>query len=80
MLPLTLAQENLDDIRRQLDEAKQLFDTLKMKPGESFRDFEYRTKAHSDKILALKLAEQMQLQQIAQEAREAEKELLKKNS
>jgi hypothetical protein len=38
-----------------------------MRPRESLRDFEYRVKRHSDKILSLKVAEQ--------EAREAEEEL-----
>jgi hypothetical protein len=70
---------NLADIRRQLNEAQRTFDTLKMRPRESLRDFEYRVKRHSDKILSLKVAEQVQQQQIEQEAREAE-ELLKKKT
>jgi hypothetical protein len=49
-----------------------------MRPRESLRDFEYRVKRHSDKILSLKVAEQVQQQQIEQEAREAEEELKKK--
>jgi hypothetical protein len=70
---------HLADIRRQLNEAQRTFDTLKMRPRESLRDFEYRVKRHSDKILSLKVAEQVQQQQIEQEAREAE-ELLKKKT
>ena len=71
---------HLQDIRRQLDEAKLSLDTLKMKRGESLYDFEYRVKKHSDLILSLKVAEQVQLQLLEQDAREAESELLKKNS
>jgi len=37
----------------------------------------YRVKRHSDKLLSLKVAEKVQMQQIEQEAREAE-DLLKK--
>jgi len=70
-------EDNLADIRRQLDEAQRAFNTIKMRPKESLRDFEYRVKRHSDNILSLKVAEQVQQQQIEQEAREAE-ELLKK--
>jgi hypothetical protein len=51
-----------------------------MHPRESLRDFEYRVKRHSDKILSLKVAEKVQQQLIDQAAREAEAELLKKNS
>jgi hypothetical protein len=71
-------ESNLQDIRLQLDEAKQALDTLEMRPKESFRDFEYRTKRHTDKILSLKLAEKVQQQQIEQDAREAEEQLKKK--
>jgi hypothetical protein len=71
-------EDNLQNIRRQLDEAKQQLDALKMRPRESLYDFEYRVKRHSDKILSLKVAEQVQQQQIEQEAREAEEELKKK--
>ena len=73
-------QENLQLIRQQLAIAKQELDALKMRRGESLRDFEYRVKDHSDKILSLKVAEQVQLQQIEEYARSAEAELLKKNS
>ena len=72
-------EDNLADIRRQLDEVQRTFNTLKMNPQESLRDFEYRVKRHSDNILSLKVAEQVQQQQIEQEAREAEEELKKKS-
>jgi hypothetical protein len=72
--------ENLQDIRRQIDEAKRQYDALDMKPGESLRDFEYRVKRHSDKLLSLKVAEKVQRQLLEQEARDAEEELKKKNS
>ena len=71
---------NLQDIRRQLDEAKQQFDALDMKPGESLRDFEYRVKRHSDKLLSLKVAEKVQRQLLEQDARDAEEQLKKKSS
>jgi len=71
--------DNLTDIRRQLDEAQRTFNSLIMRPKESLRDFEYRVKRHSDKLLSLKVAEQVQQEQIEQEAREAE-ELLKKKT
>ena len=77
MPPTDSPQANLTALRRQLDEAQRQFNALEMRPRESLRDFEYRVKRHSDKILALKIAEQVQQQQIEQEAREAE-ELLKK--
>ena len=76
-MPSPTPYDNLADIRRQLDEAHWQFNALEMRPRESLRDFEYRVKRHSDKILSLKVAEQVQQQQIEQEAREAE-ELLKK--
>ncbi len=72
--------ENLQDIRRQIDEAKRQYDALDMKPRESLRDFEYRVKRHSDKLLSLKLAEQTQRQLIEPDARDAEEQLKKKNS
>jgi hypothetical protein len=78
MTTTQLSEDNLQAIRRQLDEAKQELDNLKMRPRESFRDFEYRVKRHTDKILSLKVAEQAQQQQIEQEAREAEEQLKKK--
>jgi hypothetical protein len=71
---------NLQIIRQQLELAQQELDALKMRPKESLRDFEYRVKEQSDKILSLKVAEQVQQQQIEQAARAAEAELLKKNS
>ena len=64
------AHDNLTDIRRQLDEAQRQFNALEMKSRESLRDFEYRVKRHSDKLLSLKVAEKVQMQQIEQEARE----------
>ena len=70
---------NLQLIQQQLADATEAFNALKMQPHESLRDFEYRVKEHSDKILALKVAEQVQLQLLEQEAREAEAELLKQN-
>jgi hypothetical protein len=76
---MSIARENLDSIRRQLAEATVDLNSLNMKRGESLRDFEYRVKCCSDKILSLKIAEQVQQQQIDQAAREAEAELLKKN-
>ena len=72
-------EDNLADIRRQLDEVQRTFNTLEMNPKESLRDFEYRVKRHSDNILSLKVAEQVQLQQIEQEARESEERLKKKS-
>ena len=71
------AQANLQHIQQQLAAATKEFNGLKMQPRESLRDFEYRVKAHSDKILALKVAEQVQQQLLDQEAREAEAELKK---
>jgi len=73
-------ETNLHDIRRQLDVVKQQFDVLDMKPGESLRDFEYRVKKHSDKLLSLKVAEKVQRQLLEQDARDAEEQLKKKNS
>lgn len=73
-------EENLQDIRRQLDVANAQLNSLEMKKGESLRDFEYRVKRHSDKLLSLKVAEQVQRQLIEQEAREAEEQLKKKSS
>lgn len=72
--------ENLQDIRRQLDDAQQEFDALEMKPRETLRDFEYRVKKHSDKLLSLKVAEQVQSQLLEQDARDAEEQLKKKSS
>ena len=71
-------QANLQLIRQQLVDATQELSNLKMRRGESFRDFEYRTKELSDKVLSLKLAEQLQQQQIEQHIRAVEAELLKK--
>jgi len=76
-MPSPSPHDNLTALRRQLDEAQRQFNALEMKPRESLRDFEYRVKRHSDKLLSLKVAEKVQMQQIEQEAREAE-ELLKK--
>lgn len=73
-------QDNLANIRQQLADATQLLHSLKMRPGESLRRFEYRVKEHSDQLLSLKIAEQVQQQQIEQETREAEQELKKKDS
>jgi len=72
-------RHNLSAIRRQLDEAQRTFNTLKMRLNESLRDFEYRVKRHSDKILSLIVAEQVQSQQIEQDARNAEEQLKKKS-
>jgi len=74
-----LPQAHLENLRRQLDEAKQTFDSLAMQRGESLRDFEYRVKEHSDKLLSLKVAENVQHQLIEQDARAAEEELKKKS-
>ena len=78
MTSTQLPEAQLQDIRRQLAEAQQVFQTLKMHPRESLRDFEYRVKRHSDKILSLKVAEQVQQQLIEQGARDAEEQLKKK--
>jgi hypothetical protein len=78
MTPSTLATDNLLKIRHQLDEATKELNNLKLECGESLRDFEHRVKCHSEKILSLKIAEQVQRQQIEQEASEAQ-EQVKKN-
>lgn len=70
--------ENLEDIRRRLDEATRELNSLVMKPKESLRDFEYRVKRYSDKLLSLKVAEQVQRQLLEQEARDAEEQLKKR--
>jgi hypothetical protein len=70
--------ENLLDIRRQLDDAKRNLDVREKNSNESLRDFEYRVKKHSEKILSLKIAEQIQRQLIEQDARDAEEQLKKK--
>ena len=49
-------EAHIQDIRRQLAEAQQVFNALEMQPKESLRDFEYRVKEHSDKLLSLKVA------------------------
>ena len=72
-------EDNLEEIRRQLEAAKKEFDALEMKRCESLCDFEYRVKRHSDKLLSLKVAEQVQQQLVEQHAREAEEELKKKS-
>ena len=72
-------EDNLADIRRQLDEAQRTFNTLEMNPKESLRDFEYRVKRHSDQLLSLKVAEKVQQEQVEQDARKAEEELKKKS-
>ena len=71
-------EENLQDIRRQLDLANAQLNSLEMKKGESLHDFEYRVKRHSDKLFSLKVAEKVQWQLLEQEAREAEEQLKKK--
>jgi hypothetical protein len=73
-------EENLQDIRRRIDDAKREYDALDMKPGESLRDFEYRVKRYSDKLLSLKVAEKVQRQRLEQEARDAEEQLKKKEA
>jgi hypothetical protein len=73
-------QENLQDIHRQLEAAQREFDALEMRPRESLRDFEYRVKRHSDKLLSLKVAEKVQRQLMEQDARDAEEQLKKKNT
>ena len=72
-------EDNLQEIRRQLEAAKKEIDALKMRRGESLRDFEYRVKRYSGKLLSLKVAEQVQQQLVDQHAREAEEELKKKS-
>jgi len=78
MTPSALATNNLQEIRLQLDNATEELNNLKLKAGESLRDFEHRVKSCSDKILSLKIAEQVQQQQIDEEASEAQ-EQVKKN-
>jgi len=80
MPPAEQPEANLQAIRRQLDDAKRQFDALDMKPGESLRDFEYRVKKHSDKLLSLKVAEKVQRQLLEQNARDAEEQIKKKDS
>ena len=70
-------ENNLQHIQQQLETAQKEFAALKMQPKESLRNFEYRVKRLSDKILALKVAEQVQKKQIEQGAREAEEQLKK---
>ena len=77
MTSTQLPEAHLQDIRRQLVEATQELNNLKMFPEEPLRDFEYRVKRHSDKLLSLKVAEQVQQQLIEQGARDAEEELKK---
>ena len=71
-------EAHIQDIRRQLAEAQKVFNALEMQQRESLRDFEYRVQRHSDKLLSLKVAEQVQQQLIEQGARDAEEELKKK--
>ena len=59
MTSTQLPEAHLQDIRRQLAAATQELNNLKMLPRESLRDFEYRVKRHSDKLLSLKVAEQV---------------------
>jgi lantibiotic modifying enzyme len=75
-----IPKAHLQHLQQQLEIAKKEIDTLKMRPKESLRDFEYRAKELSDKLLALKIAEQVQQQLLEQEAREAEAELKKNPS
>jgi len=75
--PSLLASRNLSALRLQLSAAQREFNTLSLQPGESLFDFEHRVKRHSDKLLSLKIAEQVQQEQIEQSARFAEEE--KKN-
>jgi hypothetical protein len=77
--PSQRPEANLHEIRRQFDEAQLALDTLKIQPHESLRDFEYRVKKCSDNLLSLKVAEQVQLRLLEQDAREAEEQLRKKN-
>lgn len=79
MPPSPRPEENLQDIRRQLETAQRTLSNLTMGLRESLYDFEHRVKRHSDKVLSLKVAEQVQQQQIEQEAREAEGALKKKS-
>lgn len=78
MTSTDIPEAHLQDIRRQLAAATQELNNLTMQSRESLRDFEYRVKRHSDKLLSLKVAEQVQQQLIEQGAREAEDELKKK--
>jgi hypothetical protein len=78
MTSTELPVAHLQEIRRQLATAQQVFNALEMQPRESLRDFEYRVQRHSDKLLSLKIAEKVQQQLIEQGAREAEEQLKKK--
>jgi len=69
--PSSLATSNLSALRSQLSAAQREFNTLSLQPGESLFDFEHRVKRHSDKLLSLKIAEQVQQEQIEQSARSA---------
>jgi hypothetical protein len=70
-------EDNLQEIRHQLDKATKNLHNLKMESGESLRDFEYRVKRHSDKLLSLKIAEQVQRQLLEQESCAAQDEVKK---
>ena len=72
------ANDNLEEIREQLEKAIENLNNLKLEAGEKLRDFEQRVKNHSDKVLSLKIAEQVQQQQLEKEAGEAQ-EQVKKN-
>jgi hypothetical protein len=69
--------ENLEEIRLQLEEATKKLHNLKMEAGESLRNFEYRVKRHSDKVMSLKIAEQVQQQLLEQEAADVQEEVKK---
>jgi hypothetical protein len=71
-------EAHLQNIRHQLADVQQAFNDLKMQPKESLYDFEHRVKRHSDQLLSLKIAEEVQQQLIEQGAREAEEQLKKK--
>ncbi|MDR2570711.1 MAG: hypothetical protein LBD23_10520 [Oscillospiraceae bacterium] len=73
-----MAVNKLQEIRLELDKATEALHKLKMGAREPLRDFEYRVKRHSDKILSLKIAEQVQQQLLDQEASEVQ-EQVKKN-
>ena len=78
MTTSALAEDSRKEIRLQLNKATEDLHNLKMEAGESLRNFEYRVKRHSDKLLSFKIAEQVQQQQLEQEARDAQ-EQVKKN-
>jgi hypothetical protein len=78
MTPSALATNNLQEIRLQFGKATEELNNLELKAGESLRDFEHRVKKRTDEIMSLKIAEQVQQQQINQEASEVQEQVKEK--